>query len=76
MNSFILELTRQSLRWLALYLIAQGLPPGIADLLGHPAVSDYVAGMVVYAIAESGWIVAKVREFRKWLEARKWRLTE
>ncbi len=61
-NPFVLELVRQVLRWAGVWLMTTGiLPPHLVELVDDPETAAFVSGMVSYALAEAGWITAKVR---------------
>ena len=64
MTPFILELIRQVLRWLGVYLMTIGLPAEMAGLLEHPEVVQMLAGAVSYALADGGWLMAKWKQAR------------
>ena len=59
------ELIRQALRWLGVWLMTAGvLPPLLADMVADSSTSEFVIGLVSYAIAEGWWGLAKVRAAR------------
>ena len=64
MNPLLLELIRQALRWLGVWLMTIGVPEGVANLTAHEDVIVGVAGFISYAVADGGWIVAKWRQWR------------
>jgi hypothetical protein len=66
-TSLILEFIRQMLRWLSVYLLAAGVPEPLAKFLEHPEVVQYVAAMVSLALADTGWLIVKVKQLRAWL---------
>lgn len=66
----MLELTRQALRWLSIYLISLGLPAQIAAAFDSPALAAEVLATVSLALAEGGWLVVKAKQFRAWVRAR------
>jgi hypothetical protein len=59
------ELIRQALRWVGFYLAAVGLPDEYAATFQDPAFVQAIGGGLI-AIAESGWLAAKWRQFRAW----------
>lgn len=59
-----LELVRQILRLLGLWLVTMGLPADLAKLLDHPDAAALTMGLISYALAEMGWIGAKWRHWR------------
>lgn len=61
MQPLAFELARQLLRWIGVYLVAAGLPEPIAQLVAHPDVVAWVAGLITYAVAEAFWLMAKAR---------------
>ena len=63
------ELIRQALRWAGIYLSAVGLPDAYAATFRDPAFVQAIGGGLI-AIAESGWLAAKWRQFRAWRAAR------
>lgn len=60
-----LELIRQGMRLLGLYLIAKGGPSWLGDVLADPQTAQAV-GMAIYGAAETGWMTAKWRQFMTW----------
>ena len=62
-NPFVLELLRQLLRWLSVWLIAAGLPAPLAAVLEHPETAAITAGLISLALAETGWLIAKMRQW-------------
>jgi hypothetical protein len=56
-----MELIRQVLRWIGVYLMTIGLPGELGALFNDPATASLVAGGISYAIAETGWLAAKVK---------------
>ena len=61
-NPLVLEFVRQALRWLGVWLMTTGiLPPQLAELVDDPQTVAFVSGLLSYAIAEAGWIMAKLR---------------
>lgn len=63
MNPFIAELIRQGLRWLGVWLMTAGwLPAPLAEMVADSATSEFVIGLVSYAIAESWWLASKARK--------------
>ena len=64
-NALVLELTRQLLRWLSIYLVGVGLPDGLAALVAHPDVVENVAATLLMMLAETGWIMTKIRKWRE-----------
>ena len=62
-KGFALEVVRQSLRALTVYLLAAGMPPELAPLFEHPHAAELVIAFIFYAIAEVGWVIAKFREW-------------
>ncbi len=71
-SSLTLELTRQVLRWLCLYLVGFGLPPELARIVEHPEFVAQVAAAISLGLADGGWLVVKAKQFRLWLALRKW----
>jgi hypothetical protein len=62
MHPLAMELIRQALRWLGLYLMTAGvLPADLAALVSDAGTTEFVIGTVSYAIAETGWLIAKFR---------------
>ena len=64
-NALALELTRQLLRWLSIYLIGLGLPADLAALVAHPDIVANVAATAFLMLAETGWIMTKIRKHRE-----------
>ncbi len=59
------ELIRQALRWLGVWLMTAGwLPQPLADMVSDSATSEFVIGLVAYAIAEGWWGLTKVSAAR------------
>ena len=65
-NPLALELIRQLLRWLGVWLMTVGVPEELAGLTTHEDFVFAVAGAIMYAVADTGWLVAKWRQFRAW----------
>jgi len=63
MSPFAMEIIRQCLRWLAVYLVALGLPASIQPLFEHPEAAAVVAAAISYLLADTGWLVSKVRSW-------------
>lgn len=62
MHPLAMELVRQALRWLGVWLMTAGvLPAEIAALIDDAGTTEFVIGMVSYALAEAGWLAAKLR---------------
>jgi len=67
MNPLLLEIVRQLLRWLGLALInVPFIPEAIVGLTSNEEIILWVAGLVSYALADTGWLVAKWHQFRAW----------
>jgi hypothetical protein len=63
MSPLAMELIRQALRWIGVWLMTTNLlPPSVAELVDDPETVALVAGFVSYALAEIGWIGSKVRK--------------
>lgn len=62
----VLELARQLLRLVGLYLASVGLPDEYVKWLGDPTTVNLVAGFISYSTAETGWLVVKYKQFMKW----------
>ena len=66
MHPVVMELIRQALRWAGIYLMTAGwLPPEMAALVDDAGTTEFVIGVVSYAIAEAGWLAAKLRAKRE-----------
>lgn len=65
-NALVLELIRQGLRWAGVWLMTIGVPENIAGLTTHEDAVAAVAGAVMYAVADTGWLAVKWKQFRKW----------
>ena len=62
MNPLTMELIRQALRWVGVWLMTTGLVPAeVAALFDDPETAAFVAGVVSYALAETGWLASKVK---------------
>lgn len=70
MQPIVLEIVRQVLRWLGVWLMTIGVPESIAGLTSHEDVIMGVVGFVMYAIADTGWIAAKWKQWREWRASR------
>lgn len=66
MTPFQLELLRQGMRLLGLFLVTVGLPQPIADWVGEPETVNLVAGLIVYAMADTGWLASLMTRYRAW----------
>jgi len=62
MHPLAMELIRQALRWLGVWLMTTGkVPAEIAALVDDAGTTEFVIGVVSYGLAEAGWLVAKMR---------------
>ena len=59
------ELLRQVLRWLGVYLATVGLPEPLAALVSDPQTVSLVAAAISYGLADTGWLMKKIRGARK-----------
>jgi hypothetical protein len=64
MNPLVLELVRQVLRWLCVWLMTVGVPDEVIGLTANEDFIVGVAGLVMYLIADTGWLAAKWRQWR------------
>jgi len=69
-QSFLLELVRQVLRWISIYLIGVGLPEPIAVTFDNPELAAEIAAAITLSLADGGWLVVKAKQFRAWLRSR------
>lgn len=69
-QSLILELVRQALRWLSIYLISVGLPEPLAVFVQDPELAAEIAAAITLSLADGGWLVVKAKQFRAWLRSR------
>lgn len=67
-----LEIVRQLLRWLSVYLLGFGMPAEVAALFEHPEIVNGIAAAISLGLAEGGWLIVKVKQFREWLDQRSW----
>lgn len=63
---FFLELVRQFLRWVGVWLMTIGIPENVAGLTAHEDAIMGVVGFVAYLVADGGWLAAKWRQFQVW----------
>ncbi len=63
---FFLELVRQFMRWAGVWLMTLGIPESIAGLTSHEDAIMGVVGFAMYAVADTGWLAAKWRQFKAW----------
>lgn len=62
MHPLAMELIRQALRWLGVWLMTAGvLPAELAAMVDDAGTTEFVIGVVSYGIAEAGWLAAKLR---------------
>ncbi|MGL5830021.1 MAG: hypothetical protein ACRC0L_10690 [Angustibacter sp.] len=66
MNPIALELVRQLLRWLGVWLMTIGVPEELAGLTTHEDTVLGVAGFIMYLVADTGWLVARWRAIVAW----------
>lgn len=66
MNPLAMELIRQVLRWLGVWLMTIGVPESIAGLTTHEDAVLGVAGFIMYLVADTGWLAVKWKQFRAW----------
>ena len=64
MNPLALEIARQVLRWLGVWLMTIGVPENIAGLTSSEDAILGAAGLVMYLVADTGWLAAKWRAWR------------
>lgn len=65
MNPLTAELIRQGLRLSGVWLMTVGwLPAPIAELLADRELSEFVIGLISYAIAEGWWLAGKAKAVR------------
>lgn len=60
MNSIVLEMVRVAMRYLLVPLAAYGAPEPLVSVIGNEATAAWVAGLIIVAITEAGWIKAKM----------------
>lgn len=66
MSPWFLELVRQFMRWVGVWLMTIGVPESIATLTSHEEAIMGVVGFVLYATAEGGWLASKWKQFKAW----------
>jgi len=64
MNPLLLEIVRQLLRWTGVWLMTVGVPENIAGLTANEDAILGVAGLLMYLVADTGWLAAKWRAWR------------
>jgi hypothetical protein len=64
MNPLFLEIVRQVLRWLGVWLMTVGVPESIAGLTANEDAILGVAGLLMYLVADTGWLAAKWRAWQ------------
>ena len=64
MNPLVLEICRQFLRWFGVWLMTIGVPEPIAALTAHQDAAAGLAGFIMYALADTGWLAAKWRQWK------------
>jgi len=64
MNPLFLEIVRQILRWIGVLLMTIGVPENIAMLTNNEDAVIGVAGLVMYLVADTGWLATKWRAWR------------
>jgi hypothetical protein len=64
MNPLVLEICRQFLRWFGVWLMTIGVPENIASLTSHQDAAAGLAGFIMYALADTGWLAAKWRQWK------------
>lgn len=70
-SPLFLELVRQFLRWVGVWLMTIGVPESIAGLTTHEDAVMAVIGAAMYATAETGWLATKWNQLKAWLKARR-----
>ncbi len=70
-SPLFLELVRQFLRWLGVWLMTIGVPESIAELTTHEDAVMAVIGAAMYATADTGWLATKWKQFQAWRKARR-----
>ena len=65
-SPFFLELVRQFLRWIGVWLMTIGIPENIAGLTMHEDAIMGAVGFAMYLAADGGWLAAKWRQFQDW----------
>jgi hypothetical protein len=65
MNPLLLELIRQVLRWLGVLMMqTPWIPSSIVALTTNEEIILWFAGLASYAVADTGWLVAKWKQWR------------
>ena len=61
MHPLVMELVRQALRWLGVWLMTTGkVPAEVAALVDDAGTTEFVIGLISYGIAETGWLITKL----------------
>lgn len=62
----VLEIVRQVLRWIGVWLMTVGVPDELVGLTSNEDFIDGVTGFIMYALADAGWLVVKWKQFWAW----------
>lgn len=64
-NALTLELVRQAMRLLGVWLMTIGVPKSLAIMTTSEDAIVAVTGLIMYAIADGSWLVTKWKQFRE-----------
>ena len=65
-SPLFLELVRQFMRWVGVWLMTIGVPESIAGLTTREDAIMGVIGFFMYLTAETGWLAVKWKQFKVW----------
>jgi hypothetical protein len=65
-SPIFLELVRQFLRWVGVWLMTIGVPESIVGLTANEDAVMGVVGFIMYLVADAGWLEVKWKQFKEW----------
>ncbi len=65
-SQWFLELVRQFMRWVGVWLMTIGIPEPIAAMTAHDDAVMGVVGFCIYLTADGGWLASKWKQFKAW----------
>lgn len=66
-SPWFLELVRQFMRWVGVWLMTIGVPESIASMTTHEDAIAGVVGFCLYVTADTGWLASKWAQIKAWL---------
>jgi hypothetical protein len=70
-SPWFLELVRQFMRWVGVWLMTIGVPESLAGMTSHEDAVMGVVGFCIYLTADGGWLASKWKQVRTWWAKRR-----